>query len=161
MLFIAACAGQTQGARGAREATAETCSSVVKTGVAPHTVQQLERASNALEFESVWQAEHPGVAKSSIDHAELRARIRARTPEIHACCQGALDRLSASEGQVVVRFIVDADGKVPAVSISANDFGAPSVGCCVAKKVAGWSLPRPLEGGFVVVEYPFVVRISK
>ena len=60
-----------------------------------------------------------------------------------------------------MRFIVDADGRVPAVSISANDFGAPSVGCCVAKKVAEWSLPRALEGGFVVVEYPFVVRISK
>lgn len=161
VLVLGSCAGQAQGARDARGASSETCASVVHAGIALHTVQQLERASNALEFESVWQAERPSVAKGTIDHAQLRARIRAKTPEIHACYQAALDRLLAAQGQVVVRFIVDAEGRVPAVSISANDFGEPSVGCCVAKQVAGWSLPPPVGGGFVVVEYPFIVRISK
>ncbi len=162
-LLIAACAGQPEprNANDAERVRGDTCASVVQAGVDADVVERLERASNVLEYESVWRAEHPGSAQGTIGGTEVRARIRSHASDIHGCYESALDRLPAGKGRVAVRFIVDADGGVPAVSIFSNDFQDPEVGCCVAKRVSQWRFPSPTNGGFVVVEYPFIVRTAK
>ena len=60
-----------------------------------------------------------------------------------------------------VRFVIDPSGHVPAASIGSSELQAPELGCCVVKRVAQWTFPKPESAGFVVVEYPFVVHISK
>lgn len=124
-------------------------------------MQRLARASNVLEYERIWQSEHPGSAPGTISGTEVRARIRANTAGIQECYESALDRLPAGEGRVVVRFVVVTSGGVPAVNVTSNDFQVPAVGCCVAKRVSEWHFPSPTNGDFIVVEYPFVVRTMK
>jgi hypothetical protein len=160
-LLGSACAGQTPPSGTGTTASAEACSSVTQPGVSSATAERLERASNVLDYETIWRAEKPGTAQGTIGGSEVRARIRANAGQIRGCYESALDKLPEGAGRVVVRFVIDAGGHVPAVSVSSNDFQAPEVGCCVAKHVAQWTFPTPSNGGFVVVEYPFVVRTSK
>lgn len=159
--FGVACAGAGAPSTARRaDAEEDICSSVAE-GVRPAAVERMGQASNVLEYERIWQAEHPGTAPGTISGTEVRARIRANTAGIQECYESALDRLPAGKGRVVVRFVVAASGSVPAVNIASNDFDAPAVGCCVAKRVAEWKFPSPTNGDFIVVEYPFVVRTMK
>jgi hypothetical protein len=163
VLFLcAACAGRTPStANGTDVASGEACSSVTQPGISAATAERLERASNVLDYENIWRAENPGTVQGTIGGSEVRARIRSNAGQIRGCYESALDKLPACEGRVIVRFVIDASGHVAAVNITSNDFEAPEVGCCVAKHVAQWTFPSPTNGGFVVVEYPFVVRTSK
>lgn len=159
-MLAAACAGGAP-PRSADRAAPEACSSATQPSVSGETVKRLEQAGNVLEYENVWREAHPGSASGTISGSEVRARIRSHTAEIQECYASALDRLPAGESRVVVRFVVDASGRVPAVSIASSDFEDQTVGCCVAKHAAQWTFPTPTNGGFVVVEYPFVVRTAK
>lgn len=128
--------------------------------MAPAALKRLEGASNVLDFERAWMDEHPGTAPGTISGSGVRERIRARTADIRGCYESALGRLPSGKGRVVVRFVVDTRGGVPAVTIASSDFQDPEVGCCVAKAIAKWSFSSPTHGDFIVVEYPFVVRTS-
>jgi hypothetical protein len=162
LVLGASCAGRTPStANGTATASGDTCSSVTQPGISAATAERLERASNVLDYENIWRAENPSATQGTIGGSEVRSRIRSNAGQIRGCYESALDKLPAGEGRVVVRFVIDASGHVATVSISSNDFEAPEVGCCVAKHVAQWTFPSPTNGGFVVVEYPFVVRTSK
>ena len=160
-VLFAACAGSGAGVANGADPARDTCESVVRAGVADETREHLEHATNVLDYERIWRAGNAGIVPGTISGNEVRARIRARNAELLDCYDAALDRLPSGQGRVVVRFVVDDAGQVPAVTITSNDFKAPDVGCCVAKRVAQWSFPNPVNGDFVVVEYPFVVKMSR
>ena len=160
LLLTAACASQPA-ARPTHEPLAETCSSVTRAGLGDDVTARLEQSSNVLDYENIWRDAHPGITTGTISGSEVRARIRSHMNEIYGCYETAFDRLPEGRGRVVVRFVVDADGGVPTVSITSNDIDDRAVGCCVAKRVAAWTFPKPTNGEFVVVEYPFTVRMSR
>ncbi|HKU38585.1 MAG TPA: AgmX/PglI C-terminal domain-containing protein [Polyangiales bacterium] len=124
------------------------------------TRERLSRAANVMEYENVWRDAHPQATLGTLRRDELRALVRERTPELQRCYEAALDRLPGGRGHVAVRFVIDASGKVPSVHVGSSDFDSPEVACCLANHIAGWTLPAPQGGDFVVVEYPFNVRIS-
>jgi hypothetical protein len=95
-----------------------------------------------------------------VSRSDISSFIRAKTPQIQDCYESALNNLPDGHGRVVTRFVIDATGNVPNVGITSNDFNDAHVGCCLAKRIAQWVFPVPTNGDFVVVEYPFVVRIS-
>jgi hypothetical protein len=154
------CAGQSKPTTDARTRAVETCSSVTQPGVAATTAEQLSRASNIIEYESVWKSSNPSSVTGTIDRARVASFIRAKTREVSDCYAALMNKVDNGRGRVVVRFVVDASGNVPNVNVSSNDFDDAEVGCCLAKRVAQWSFPQPEAGDFVVVEYPFTVRIS-
>ena len=156
VLLSAACAGNTPARDGM-----EICSSVAQPDVSAATAQRLEHASNLLEYENAWRVAHPKVASGTVSGNAVRALIRSNAEQIRGCYESAIARLRPGGGRVVVRFVIGSDGRVPAVNITSSDPGAPEVGCCVAKRVSRWTFPSPTHGGFVVVEYPFVVQTSK
>ena len=139
----------TPGRRG------ETCSSA---GPSAAASQRLSAATNLIEYENAWRAEHPGATTGSISGAEVRSLVRSKLSQVHACF--AAGRSSDGSGRVVVRFVIDADGRVSTANLDRGSFGAPEVGCCVVKRVAEWTFPKPSVGDFVTVEYPFTVRVS-
>jgi hypothetical protein len=122
--------------------------------------QRLAKASNLLEYENLWRAEHPELAAGTISGAAVRSQIHADLPRVQACYEAALNGSSDGSGRVVVRFVIDRSGRVAVANISSNSFAAPDVGCCIVKRVVQWQFPKPAAADFVVVEYPFVVRIS-
>jgi TonB family protein len=141
--------------------TPDTCSSYAERGISAATVHSLEGASNALEYENIWRASHPGTPIGSIPGAGVRATIHAHGADIQACYEAALPSSTETGGRVVVRFVIDPSGHVTSASIGASELKAPELGCCVVKRVAQWTFPKPEGAGFVVVEYPFVVHLSK
>jgi outer membrane biosynthesis protein TonB len=139
----------------------DTCSSVTPPGSSAATIKSLERASSSLEYENVWRAAHPSAATGTVNGEEVRATIRAHASEVQECYAAALLNSNESGGRVVVRFVIDPSGRVPTVTIGASELHAPELGCCVVKRVAEWTFPKPENAGFVVVEYPFVVHLAQ
>jgi TonB family protein len=158
-LLLSACASQPA-PNSVPQLRGDTCLSVAEAGVSAATAQQLGAASNLLEYENVWKAGHPAATTGTISGAEVRSTIRGNLAHVQACYEPVLNGPAAEGGRVVVRFVIDGSGHVVAANIGSNSFGAPEVGCCVVKQVAQWRFPAPVAGGFVTVEYPFVVRIQ-
>jgi len=155
-----ACAARPASKLGNAE-PADRCSSFTQPGISAATAQSLETASNALEYENIWRASQPGTATGSVSGEDVRTTIRAHASEIQECYQAALLNSTETGGRVVVRFVIDPSGHVPSASIGASELQAPELGCCVVTRVAHWTFAKPANAGFVVVEYPFVVHISK
>lgn len=158
-LLLAACAART--APPPATTPADTCSSVTSDDLPRATVEALERATSSLEYEDLWRSAHPGASTGTLNGEQVRAIIRAHSPEVQECYLAALSSSTESGGRVVVRFVIDERGGVPSVSLAASELHAPSLGCCVLKRVAQWTFPRPQDGSFVVVEYPFVVHLAR
>ncbi|MET0287548.1 MAG: AgmX/PglI C-terminal domain-containing protein [Polyangiales bacterium] len=154
--LLAAC-GQRPAPRSAPP-PADTCASVSAPGVSAATTEALARASNALEYEDLWRTNHPGETTGTVNSAEVMATLRAHGSEIQQCFFDTL-RGTTESARVAVRFVLDASGRVGNVSLGAGEVSSPEFGCCVVKRVAKWSFPKP-EAGFVVVEYPFSLRAS-
>lgn len=155
----AAPAASGGGPRRTPERHVEVCTSAAQPDVSAAVLQRLGGASNVLDYQNIWAAEHAGASAGSVGASAVRARVHAKLPEIQACYQSALSHAASGSGRVVVRFVIDASGRVAAANLAADSFGSPEVSCCVVRRVAQWSF-APVAGDFVVVEYPFGVRIA-
>jgi len=140
---------------------ADSCSSYTQAGVSAATARSLEGASNVIEYENIWRASQPETPTGSVSGSAVRATIRANATDIQACYEAALQNSSETGGRVVVRFVIDPSGHVPSASIGSSELKSAELGCCVVKRVAQWTFAKPETAGFVVVEYPFVVHISR
>ena len=122
--------------------------------------ERLARATNVMEYENIWKDAHPRATLGTLRRDALRSLVRERTPELQRCYEAALGTLPDGSGHVAVRLVIDANGRVPSVHVASSNFDSPQVACCLANHIARWTLPTPEGGDFVVVEYPFNVRIS-
>lgn len=156
-----ACAARQTGAEGPRLESG-SCSKLSAAEVSPALGAKLGAASDVLSFESAWRSEHQGAVAGTISRAEVMRVVRGQNADIKRCYDAALAKLRGShKGKVVVRFIIDAQGRVPAATIAADELGVPDVACCLAERVTQWTFGPPDSGDFVVVEYPFSVSVSK
>jgi hypothetical protein len=154
------CGGASRPTREPHDETDDACAAPAHPSVDAALSQRLDRAANVVEFESVWKGAHAGSTAGTIDRGQLTARIRSRSGEVQDCYEAALDELKDGSGRVAVRFVIDAKGRVPHVSVTSSNFDDPRVACCLVRRLEQWSFPAPAAGDFVVVEYPFTVRVS-
>jgi len=120
----------------------------------------LAGAGNILEYEAAWKRAYPAAALGGIGAAEVKSVVRAHTDELRRCYEKALAGVDSASGRVVVRFVIEPAGTVPAAHVAQDELGVPGVGCCLVEHVVGWKFPPPREGGYAVIEYPFTVRLS-
>jgi outer membrane biosynthesis protein TonB len=158
LVMCAACASQPSPVRPGPESARPRCSSFAAPDVSAATVERLAHASNVIDYENAWKADHPGATTGTISGAEVRSIVHSKMAEVQRCYAAAISGGDGG-GRVVVRFLIDEAGHVVTAHVGANSFGAPEVGCCLVNRVASWQFPKPTSG-FVSVEYPFVVRIS-
>ena len=90
------------------------------------------------------------VATASLDKDLVRGRIRAHNAEYRACYEAALKKDPKLEGKVVVKFVVEKDGKVS----SAKSEGMPAIDDCISRAIAKIQFPSNTRGSFTV-SYPF------
>ena len=155
------CAARPSGT-GARARDSGSCSKLSAAEVSAALAARLTAATDVLSFESAWRSEHQGAVAGTISRAEVKRVVRAQNTDIRRCYDAALSKVTGSKrGRVVVRFIIDATGTVPAATIAADEMGVPEVACCLAERVTQWRFERPSSGDFVVVEYPFSVSVSR
>jgi hypothetical protein len=81
--------------------------------------------------------------------------IRQRFGRFRGCYQRGLLRDAGLTGRVVVRFVIDRDGAVPAAVDGGSDLPDPEVIACVLSEFGGLTFTQP-EGGIVTVIYPLV-----
>jgi hypothetical protein len=124
--------------------------------------ERLAATGDVLSFESAWRSERPGKVAGTISRPNVTQVIRNQGADIKSCYDASFDKLpDDSRGRVVVRFVVDGAGHVPAATIASNELGVPEVACCLAERVTQWAFVPPTTGDFVIIEYPFSVRVQK
>ena len=159
LMACAACASHPTPTTQGPDATRQRCSSFAASDVSAATVERLAHASNLIDYENAWKAEHPGTVTGTISGTNVRSLIHSKLSEVQGCYAAVMGDASDGGGRVVVRFVIDEGGRVATAHVGANSFGTPEVGCCLVQRVGSWKFPKPTQG-FVSVEYPFTVRFS-
>jgi hypothetical protein len=162
MVALSCAARQSTSESTPRALDSASCSKLSASEVSPALAEKLAAAKDVLSFEAAWKSEHQATVSGTISRPNVTQVIRAHGADIKGCYEAALAKLpDDSRGKVVVRFVIDATGHVPAATIAADELGVPEVACCLADHVAQWVFAPPSSGDFVVIEYPFSVQVSK
>jgi TonB family protein len=101
----------------------------------------------------------PGVAqvRGSLDKEIIRRIIRRHINEVKYCYEQGLVKKPALAGRIMVQFTISASGQVIAALLQNSTVGDQRVENCTVQAVRRWEFPQPLNGGIVIVSYPFVL----
>jgi len=101
----------------------------------------------------------PGVAtvRGSLDKEIIRRIIRRHINEVRYCYEQELTTKPGLGGRILVQFTIGAAGQVLTSVLQNSTMGNGRVENCILQAVRRWAFPTPLEGGLVVVSYPFVL----
>jgi hypothetical protein len=113
-----------------------------------------------VDLVTVVFGEAKDVPRSGIrNRASIRETIKERVGDVRRCYTDALNRWPALEGRLAVEFILVADGGVAIARSNASTLANPALECCITTAVRSWNFGKADEhGGFVFVEYPFVLE---
>ncbi len=90
-----------------------------------------------------------------LSKTEIREPIEAALPRFTACYEVYLRANPAAQGKTVLRFKINAQGRVTKARTIHDTVGTP-VADCVRETMRGLLFPKPRWGGNVWVTYPFV-----
>jgi len=94
----------------------------------------------------------------TMDRAVLLSGIKQHIPAVKACYEARMIDPPYPEGKLVSRFAINRAGKVSyscAVESTLND---PLIDRCILEDILHWEFVKPRGGGWVVVQYPFVLE---
>lgn len=95
-------------------------------------------------------------ATGTLDPSAIRATMATAQPAISRCYTATLAEHRDAAGRVVVRFTIDASGRVQGATASGMEQFA-GLGACIVNAVSATRFPAP-TGGEVSVSYPFALR---
>ena len=93
----------------------------------------------------------------SLDKEDIRAIIRSHVGEVRTCYERWLIAPPYPKGLVMTRLSIDPNGDVPLSCVVESDLKEPRIDRCIVEAVLEWRFPKPIGGGWVVVDYPFVL----
>ena len=96
------------------------------------------------------------IVKGSLDKSIIRRVIRRHINEVKYCYQNELQSSPDLYGRVVINFSIMGNGQVAASRVERSTMKNDRVESCVTRAVRRWLFPKPMNGGVVVVSYPFV-----
>lgn len=94
--------------------------------------------------------------EGSIDREAVRRVIRSILTQIKSCYERALRSNSSLEGKVVIRFVIEDQGRVRQASTKSTTLNNAEVEACVASRIRAQRFPDPPAGTVAEVDYPFV-----
>jgi hypothetical protein len=97
------------------------------------------------------------IRRANADKEVIRRIIRRHIDAIKTCYEAALTWHPTAGGAVRTRFLISNTGKVISSCVMSTTLNEAEAERCIADEVLTWSFPKPLGGGVVVVEYPFVL----
>lgn len=101
----------------------------------------------------------PASAQGKLEKVEIQRVIRLHINEVKRCYETQLAKNPKLSGKVMVRFVIDTDGKVTDSSIAETTLHDSLAEGCIAGAVRTWLFPKP-QGGRVIVAYPFILANS-
>lgn len=99
--------------------------------------------------------------EGTIDREAVRRVIRSILNQIKSCYERALRGNTGLEGKVVIRFVIEDQGRVRQASTKSSTLGDNGVERCVADRIRGQRFPDPPAGTIAEVDYPFVFGAQK
>jgi hypothetical protein len=99
--------------------------------------------------------ERPEALRDRLSKPEIKAVIEASLEQVRACYVEALRGWPKAEGDVRLRFEINASGRVDHVSVLVNETDVSPLACCIADVARTWAF-RARDGAEPeVVSYPF------
>jgi outer membrane biosynthesis protein TonB len=92
----------------------------------------------------------------TIDREAVRRVVRSKLNEIKNCYERALNTNKELEGKVVIRFIIEEQGRVKIANTKSTTLNNRQVEECVATRIKNAIFPEPPPGTVAEVDYPFV-----
>ena len=83
--------------------------------------------------------------------------IRERLDDVRGCYQAALARDPEARGRIVVRMLIEQDGRVVEASLLTSQIPDPEFERCVVAAVRTWVFPPNGRGGRIAIHYPFLL----
>ncbi len=99
--------------------------------------------------------EPDGGWRGRLDPALIQSAVRGRYDAFRQCYEDGLRVDANLRGRVVVRFVIERDGSVGAISDDGSDLPNEKVKQCVAMEYRAIRFPEP-QGGIVTVVYPIM-----
>jgi TonB family protein len=97
------------------------------------------------------------IVRGSLDPQIIRRIVRRHLNEVKWCYEEALASNPALAGRIVVQFTIGPTGQVESSVLDSSAVNNPTVESCVVTAVRRWQFPKPIGGGTVLVQYPFVL----
>jgi hypothetical protein len=98
------------------------------------------------------------VILGSLDPEIIRRIVREHAGQIRYCYEKELTRTPGIYGKIVMKWVINGDGKVTVSQVAETQMKNANVEQCLATKIRTWVFPKPKGGGIVVVNYPFVFK---
>lgn len=92
----------------------------------------------------------------TIDREAVRRVVRSKLVEIKSCYERALNTDKSLEGKVVIRFVIEEQGRVRVATTKSSTLHNRQVEECVAARIKSAVFPEPPQGTVAEVDYPFV-----
>ena len=87
----------------------------------------------------------------------VRRIIRRHIDEVKDCYEQELLRQPDLGGKIDVQFTIAASGQVIASTLIRSTMGNARVESCTVEAVRRWQFPKPINGGILVITYPFIL----
>lgn len=96
------------------------------------------------------------VVIGGIANADVEAGVMARKDQIVACFETQRAQDPTLSGKVLIKFSIDAEGKVSRAATRSTSLRNDVVENCVNAEVVKAVFPKLQSGRFAIVQYPFV-----
>ena len=94
--------------------------------------------------------------QGGLRRADIQRSVNKAAPLIKRCYASALSMGRPVSGRVRFTWKIGADGTATEVVVVNDTLGLPAATACMKTALSELTYPRPLGGGFVTVDYPFV-----
>ena len=91
----------------------------------------------------------------AIANEAVEAAIDTRMDEINGCYQTAREQNPKLRGKVLLKFTIDAEGKVASSKIRSTSLRHDLTEKCIKDLVASMTFPKLQSGRLAIVNYPF------
>ena len=91
----------------------------------------------------------------ALDRALIDEVIKANLEKVTTCYQKELLNSPDLKGNIVVKFVIGADGSVSKTKIKSSSLKSEAVETCILEQFKTFIFPKPSGGGIVIVAYPF------
>jgi TonB family protein len=101
------------------------------------------------------------IVMGSLERSVIDSYIRRNLEKIRWCYERELAKSPNIFGRIKVKFTITESGSVRNSNVLRTAMGNSTVEKCVARTIKKIRFPKPLGGGIVVVNYPFVFKNSE
>ena len=98
-----------------------------------------------------------GTQQGFCSTSNIRRVVGRRAGAIRACYEKALQFNDKLQGKVVVRWTINAEGRVSGATLQSTTMSSGSVTSCILRRIRFMRFEKP-KGGICIIRWPFVFR---